>query len=70
MKKKTALLMILTISVVGMLFSGYLSYSELFKKVCAFDSCPIVNKIPSCIYGFFFYGLTFIISLIGLSSKK
>jgi hypothetical protein len=70
MKKETALKAILGISIAGLLFSGYLSYSELFKQFCALGSCTSVLKIPACVYGFVMYLIVFVISLFGLKSKK
>ena len=70
MEKETALRIILGISVAGMLFSGYLSYTELFRKVCALGGCSLLGGIPVCVYGFFMYLLVFIVSTLGLLSKK
>jgi len=69
MKPKTALKTILAISVAGILFSGYLSYSELVKKFCAFGTCSNVVGIPACIYGFVMYLVVFIIALLGLNER-
>ncbi len=70
MKKELALKIILYISLGGMLFSGYLSYSELFKEVCPLaGGCTAVAGIPVCVYGFFMYLVIFIISIIGLRKK-
>lgn len=74
MKKQTALKIILIFSIIGILFSGYLSYSELFASSAAF--CPTgtcsqrIASIPVCIYGFIMYLIIFIISILGLKSKK
>jgi uncharacterized membrane protein len=70
MKKETALKAILVISIAGMLFSGYLSYSEMFAGVCAMGSCSSVAAIPACVYGFFMYMIVLIISVLGLKGKK
>jgi len=70
MKKKLALQIILIISIAGMLFSGYLSYGELFRGLCPIDGgCQYLLSIPTCVYGFFMYLIIFIISLAGLKSK-
>jgi hypothetical protein len=74
MKKQTALKVILIISIAGLLFSGYLSYLEIFISSTAF--CPSgtcsqkIASIPVCVYGFIMYLLVFIISILGLNSKK
>lgn len=74
MKKQVALKIILTISIVGILFSGYLSYAELFQKLANF--CPSgicgnqIAGIPVCVYGLVMYIIVFAISILGLMSKK
>ena len=75
MNQKGALKTILVISIAGMLFSGYLSYTELFAGFCGaaklgMGSCTNVLSIPACVYGFFMYLIVFIISILGLRSKK
>lgn len=75
MRKELALKIILWISVAGLLFSGYLSYGELFLKVCTasllgMGTCSSVIGIPACVYGFFMYLAVFVISIFGLRSKK
>ena len=71
MKKQTALKTLLGISVAGVLFSGYLSYTELFQQVCALGTCSTtVFNVPSCVYGFVMYLIGLIISILGLNSKE
>jgi len=70
LNKTNALKAILGISIAGLLFSGYLSYSELFSKTCPFGGCSNLLGIPVCIYGFMMYLIVFIISIFGLKSKK
>ena len=70
MESKTALKTILVISVLGILFSGYLSYFELAKQVCVFGGCTSVAGVPACFYGFVMYSIIFVISLLGLESRK
>ena len=54
-----------------MAFSGYLSYTELFQKVCALGGgCTSIIGLPSCVYGFVMYAIVFVISLFGLKAKK
>jgi uncharacterized membrane protein len=74
MKKELALKIILWISIAGMLFSGYLSYGELFAKVCyasqlGMGSCNSVVGIPACVYGFFMYLIVFVVSIFGLRKE-
>lgn len=74
MKKQAALKTVLIISIAGILFSGYLSYAELFQKLANF--CPSgicgnqIAGIPVCIYGLAMYMVIFVISLLGLLSRK
>lgn len=69
-KKQLALQIILVISIAGLLFSGYLSYTELFQKVCAFGGCQDLLGLPVCVYGFIMYLAVFVLSLLGIKSKK
>ena len=71
MNKQIALKTIFWISLAGMLFSGYLSYTEIFQQTCAIGTCSAkVFTIPSCVYGFVVYLAVFVVSIIGLKSKK
>ena len=70
MEKQTALKILFGISIAGVLFSGYLSYGELFQQSCAIGTCSTkVFTIPSCVYGFVMYLIGLIVSIIGLKSK-
>lgn len=69
MKSRTALKTIMWLSILGMLFSGYLSYAELFRKFCALGTCTNVAGVPACVYGFVMYLIVFVISLLGLKNK-
>ena len=74
MKERLALKIILWISVAGMLFSGYLSYGELFAKSCyatalGMGACTNVLQIPACVYGFVMYLIVFVIAMLGLRKK-
>jgi hypothetical protein len=75
MKKQTALTIILIISIAGLLFSGYLTYGELFAKTCYATSlgmgpCTNVARLPACVYGFFMYLIIFVICLFGIKSRN
>ena len=69
MKSKLSLLIILIISIAGIIFSGYLSYNELFKGSCLLGSCNSVKGIPACIYGLLMYFIIFLLSVAGLKGK-
>jgi len=75
MKKEAALKIILWISIAGMLFSGYLSYGELFANSCfatklGMGACTNVFQIPACVYGFVMYLMVFIVSILGLKGRQ
>lgn len=71
MKKDLALKTIAGISVAGMLFSGYLSYSELTTGTCALGgSCPSVGSVPACVYGLVMYAVVLVFAILGLRAKK
>ncbi|MFA6461760.1 MAG: hypothetical protein WCV90_05810 [Candidatus Woesearchaeota archaeon] len=70
-KKNFALHWIFNVSVIGLVFSGYLSYGELFRKVCPIEGgCSNLLGLPVCVYGFIMYLAVFILSLYGLNVKK
>lgn len=75
MRKKLALQIIMVISFAGILFSGFLSYRELFLQNCqwGFIRCgvntPPVAGIPACVLGFVMYAIVFAISFLGYRSK-
>jgi uncharacterized membrane protein len=70
MKKQTALKTLFWISLAGALFSGYLSYTEIFQQVCDLGICSTtVFTVPSCVYGFVMYLAGLIVAIIGLKSK-
>ncbi len=60
---------ILIISIGGILFSGYLSYKELFSKACSIKgkNCGLkIANVPVCVYGLVMYIIIFAIALIGI----
>ncbi|MBU2235772.1 hypothetical protein KKA01_01795 [Patescibacteria group bacterium] len=79
MTGKTALKVIFIISIAGLLFSGYLSYMELFQNgcedtifKCSVGDEPVVDlgALPSCVYGLIMYLVIFIVAGLGLKGKK
>ncbi len=71
MNKQTALKIVLGMSIIGVLFSGYLSYTEIFQASCVLGSCnSTVMSIPSCVYGFVMYLIVAIVAVLGLKAKK
>lgn len=69
-----ALQIILAISVFGAVFSGFLSYQELFGA--APTSCPApgapgtVLGYPACVYGFFMYLAVAFAAVAGLDAER
>jgi hypothetical protein len=80
MSYKQAVLVVFIISIAGLLFSGYLSYYELFVPAgcsaaiinCGTKAVSIAN-LPACVYGFLMYLVIFVVtgsSLIFNRKKK
>jgi len=72
MKQKTAIIIILAVSIAGILFSGYLSYYSLFTEgctegiiSCGSNSVKLLG-LPTCLYGLIMYLVVAILSFIGL----
>lgn len=73
MTKQRALQTILAVAVFGQVFSGILTYRELFGSSAA--TCPspgapgTVFGYPACVYGFFMYLLITAVTVAGLRAK-
>ncbi len=71
MNKQKALKIILGLAVLGVLFSGYLSYTEIFQATCAIGSCSAkVFTLPACVYGLVMYLIVAIVAALGLKAKN
>lgn len=71
MDKNGCLKSILALSVFGMLFSGYLSYGELFGTCTAGCSqAGLILGLPACVYGFVMYAIVAALSYMGLAARK
>jgi uncharacterized membrane protein len=74
MHPRLALQSILGLSLFGTLFSGVLTYNELFGASAL--SCPApgapgtVFGYPACVYGFFMYLTIVVISALGLRAFR
>ena len=66
---KMALVLILIVSLVGILFSGYFSYTEIFQGSCALGGCSNLYGYPTCVYGLGMYLLIFLLAWFGLKSR-
>lgn len=79
MRSSIFLIIILFVSAFGLLFSGYLSYLNVFNSGCsefALISCGrpgdqvLIFKLPTCVYGFFMYLAVFVLTSLGLLNIK
>jgi len=77
MSYKTAVKIIFFISIAGLLFSGYLSYYELWSPSGCADaviSCGTksftIADLPACVYGFVMYLVIFGISGFALLKNR
>lgn len=73
MTARRALQAILTVAVIGLVFSGVLTYRELFAGAarCPAPGAPgTVLGYPACVYGFFMYLLITGLALAGLRAKS
>jgi len=69
MKSRTYVKTILVLAIMGVLFSGYLTFSRLLTGSCAFNEpCPFFLGYPACWYGFGMFFLMFLASLAGFSN--
>ena len=73
MTKQRALQTVLAVAVFGLVFSGILTYRELFGSSAA--TCPspgapgTVFGYPACVYGFFMYLLITVVTVAGLRAR-
>jgi hypothetical protein len=64
MQKKTALLVVFLFSLIGVLFSGYLTLAKFIGTKCIIaEGCSYFLGYPTCVYGFVMY-----LILLALSS--
>ncbi len=63
--KKDHYFAILVLSLMGMLFSGYLTYFKLFGGVCPLKGeCASLLGLPTCLYGFLLFFFIFLFSVL------
>jgi len=56
---KLAKKLLIVMSVVGVLFSGFYSYKEIFNPICG-NYCHYQLGLPTCIYGFVVFVAVFV----------
>jgi uncharacterized membrane protein len=73
MKHKTAVIIVLAVAIGGMIFSGYLSYTNLWGNGCtnSLISCGGAKQVkifgqPTCVYGFFMFTIEAIMAIFAL----
>jgi len=72
MTARHALQAVLTVAVIGLVFSGVLTYREIFAGAarCPSPGAPgTVFGYPACVYGFFMYLLITGLAVAGLRAK-
>jgi hypothetical protein len=75
MTMRRALQAILAVAVIGLVFSGVLSYRELLGAG-AVTGCPApgapgtVFGLPACVYGFFMYLIVGGLAIAGLRARQ
>jgi len=70
LKQNTAFNIILLVSLVGILFSGYLTFNEFTKGSCPAGGCSTLLGLPVCVYGLIMYIILFVAALLGAREKK
>jgi len=57
-------------SLIGVLFSGYLSFTKLFLGSCPLkEGCPLFLSYPACYSGFIFFLILLILSILLLKTQ-
>ena len=51
------------ISILGVLYSGYFAYTELFNPVCG-NNCVYQMGLPTCVYGFIVFLAVFLCMIV------
>ncbi len=69
MDKTLALKAIAVVSLIGVLFSGYMAYTEMAFTACPASGCSAIAGIPACVYGLVMYLIVLIISILGLRNS-
>lgn len=74
-RMRRALQIILVIGMAGLIFSGVLTYHELFDRLAS-GKCPApgapgtVFGYPACVYGFFMYLAVTVVATAGLRAGR
>jgi uncharacterized membrane protein len=58
------------LSLLGTVFSGYLSGVKFFTKTCAFgEGCPLFLGYPACYFGFLLFFTLLVVIVLGVFQK-
>ena len=58
-------------SLIGVLFSGYLSFTKLILENCPLkEGCPIFLTYPACYFGFGFFLILLILSILSFKETS
>lgn len=69
MDKQLILKIIFIVSLIGVLFSGYMTMGEMLLGACPAGGCNMLLGVPVCLYGFIMYLILLILSILGLKSS-
>lgn len=50
---------LITISLIGVIFSGFYAYQDIFYPNCPLGECNYTLLLPTCVYGFIFFIVVF-----------
>lgn len=68
---KKSLITILIFTIIGTLFSGYLTFTKLISGLCPLtEGCYYLFGYPTCLFGFIFFLALLISSLIAIKKQK
>ena len=68
---KNYLTTIIVLSIMGVLFAGYLTVTKAFTGTCPVtEGCPFLFGWPVCVYGLIIFGTILTLSLILLNNIK
>jgi hypothetical protein len=74
MTTRSALKIVLVISLIGVAFSGTLTYRELIRGTgggCTVGGAPgTILGYPACVYGLLMYLILVVVSALGLRSER
>ena len=67
MQTHTYVITALILTLMGVLFAGYMTFFHIFTNRCAFgETCPLFLGKPACWYGLGMFSLMFIIALLAI----